>query len=226
MPKVGYRIIEEIERADLELVNKFRGMPTSIIADNMGRFYAMDSELTPYNQFNLVGTAVTVKSNTADNLFFHKALDLAKPGDVIVVDVQGDCTNAVCGEVMVRYAMKKKIAGFVVDGAIRDVDSIRELDFSVFAKGVSPRGPHKTGPGEINVPISCGGVIVNPGDIIVGDQDGIAVVPKELAEELFQKSIETVNKEVKIFEDIEKECLDRSWIDETLRSIGCQVPSK
>jgi len=169
----------------------------------------------------LLGSAFTIKSNTADNLLFHKALDLAKPGDVMVVDVQGDCTNAVCGEVMVRYAAKKGVAGFVIDGAIRDVEMTRTLNnFAVYAKGVNPKGPYKFGPGEINVPISCGGVVINPGDLIVGDQDGIVVIPKEMAKTVYIDARKTTEKEKKIFQDIENGTLDRKWIDEKLNQYG------
>lgn len=223
MSKIGYRIIKNVKRANEEFVNGFKDLPTANIADNMGRFYALGDGIRPFNKKNLVGTAITVKSNTADNLLFHKALDIAKEGDVIVVDVQGDCTNAVCGEIMVRYAMKKKLAGFVIDGAIRDVDSISNCDFSVYAKGVNPKGPYKFGPGEINVPISCGGVVINPGDIIVGDQDGVVVIKKEEAEQILKKSIETTNKEADIFKNIEEGSLDRSWIDKKLEEIGIEV---
>ena len=221
MDKIGYRIYTDFERLNIKLINKYKDLPVANIADNMGRFYAMESEIRPYNQTFLVGSAFTVKSNTADNLLFHKALDLAKPGDVIIVDVQGDCTNAVCGEVMVRYAMKEGIAGFVIDGAIRDVEMTRTLNnFAVYSKGVNPKGPYKFGPGEINVPISCGGVVVNPGDLIVGDQDGVVVIPKKMAETVYKDSIKTTEKEKTIFEEIESGTLDREWIDEKLKEYG------
>ena len=224
MTKLGYRIFSDFERLSSELIRKYESVPVANIADNMGRFYAMDSGIRPFNESRLVGSAFTVKSNTADNLLFHKALDLAKPGDVIVVDVQGDCTNAVSGEVMVRYAMKKGIKGFVIDGAIRDVDMTKQLNnFSVYAKGVNPKGPYKFGPGEINVPISCGGVVVNPGDLIVGDQDGIVVIPKACAESIYSVSKATTEKEQEIFNAIENGTLDRSWIDEKLIAQGFDI---
>jgi regulator of RNase E activity RraA len=131
--------------------------------------------------------------------------------------------NAILGEIMVRLAMKRKLAGFVIDGCIRDSGAIKELDFPVFARGANPKGPYKDGPGEINVPISCGGVVIRPGDILVGDADGVVVIPPEEAENILENTKKIVEKEKLIFEQIEDGTIDRSWIDKTLRERGCEI---
>ncbi|RKL63570.1 RraA family protein [Thermoanaerobacteraceae bacterium SP2] len=223
MSNIGMRIYKNIKRPLKELVEGFRGLPTPNIADNMNRFFCVSSEIKGFNNCKLLGTAFTVRSRTADNLFFHKAIDMAEPGDVIVVDVQGDKINSVCGEIMMRYAKKRGIAGFLIDGLIRDSGALKELDFAVFARGASPMGPYKDGPGEINVPVSCGGVVINPGDIIVGDEDGVVVIKAEEAAEVLEKAKATYAKESQIFKSIEEGTIDRSWVDEKLKERGCEI---
>ncbi|EAR68643.1 hypothetical protein B14911_03634 [Bacillus sp. NRRL B-14911] len=188
--------------------------------------HAIGAKLRPYHKKGkLIGTAVTVKTRPGDNLLVHKAIDLAEPGDVIVVDAGGDTTNAIVGEIMLRIAKRNGITGFIIDGAIRDTKAFAEGDFPVYAVGVTHRGPYKDGPGEINVPISIDGMCVNPGDLIIGDEDGIAVIPQENAEELLYKVKAQEVKESEIFESIENGTIDRSWIDETLQKRGCELES-
>ena len=130
----------------------------------------------------LLGTALTVRVPGGDNAFIHKALDLAQPGDVLVIDGGGCTCRALMGEIMFTYAQNVGIAGVVVDGAIRDQESLERLGLPVYAAAVTPQGPYKNGPGEINVPIACGGQVVFPGDILVGDGDGVVVVRRQEAE--------------------------------------------
>ncbi|WP_422448015.1 RraA family protein [Thermoanaerobacterium sp. DL9XJH110] len=226
MSNVGFKVVMNIKRPPRELVEKFREFSTPNIADNMNRFFCVASEIKMINEkkdLKMVGTALTVKTRMADNLMVHKALEIAKPGDVIVVDASGDMNNAILGEIMVRLAIKRSLAGYLIDGCIRDSGAIKELDFPVFARGANPKGPYKDGPGEINVPISCGGVVIRPGDILVGDADGVVVIPPEEAENILENTIKIVEKEKLMFEQIEKGTLDRSWIDKTLRERGCEV---
>ena len=157
MGNIGYRINKTIKRADNKLVESFRNIPTPNIADNMNRMFCVNPKIKSLNGTHMAGVAFTVKAPPGDNLLFHKALDMAQPGDIIVIDVQGETTNATCGEIMFRYAMKKGIEGFLIDGAVRDLGGLKEIDFPVYAKGVSPNGPYKNGPGEINFPVCCGG---------------------------------------------------------------------
>ena len=223
MTNFGFRILPVHNQPNKELVEKFRYIATPHISDNMNRLNAVGDSLRPYHkEGKLVGTVVTVKTRNGDNLMVHKAIDLAKPGDIIVVDAGGEVTNAVVGEIMMRLAQKNGIAGFVIDGAIRDVGAIRNDRFPVYARGVTNRGPYKDGPGEINVPISIDGMVVNPGDIIVGDEDGLVVVPYENAEEILKLAQTQQKQEVEIIRSIESGDVDRKWVDEILKKKGCE----
>ena len=223
MANVGFRIFTKITRPPKDLVESFRGLATPNIADNMSRFFCVDAAIRPMSKGHILGTAFTVRARPGDNLLFHKALDLAQPGDVIVVDGQGEMSNSLCGEIMVRYAIKKNLAGFLIDGAIRDSGPIGELDFPVYARGAQPKGPYKDGPGEINVPVAIGGVVINPGDILVGDQDGVVVICPADAAEILAKTKATQAKEAGIFQAIENGAWDRAWVDKTLQEKGCEI---
>ncbi len=224
MGNAGFRIYTKVARPSKELVESFRGMPVANIADNMNRTFVVDARIRPINKRPLLGTAFTVKSRTADNLMFHKAIDLAQPGDVILVDVQGDTTNSVTGELMITWAEHRGVAGVVIDGAIRDVDAYENMHISVYAAGITPKGPYKDGPGEINVPVSVGGVVVKPGDIIVGDSDGIVVIDPKDAPGIIDKVKAMMEKEAAIIKNIrEKGVWERPWVDATLKEKGCEI---
>ncbi|WP_296975553.1 RraA family protein [Thermobacillus sp. ZCTH02-B1] len=219
----GFRILPMGRRPDPSLVKQFRKIATPLISDNMNRMHAISCELRPFHGGGrMAGTALTVKTRPGDNLMVHKAIDLAEPGDVIVVDAGGEMTHAIIGEIMVRLAVKKGLAGFVIDGCVRDTEAIREGDFPVFARGATHRGPYKDGPGEINVPVSVGGMVVHPGDIIVGDGDGLAVVPADIAQEILDLALAQKKREEAMFAAIEDGTIDRSWIDAVLIRKGCE----
>ncbi len=182
--KVGFRIYRDFKRPSPELVRRFAGIPSSNIGDMLGRLSCMSSELYPFNDKPLLGPAFTVKAPAGDNLVLHRALDLAKPGDIIVVDGEGCRNRAIMGEMMLNYAVKRGIGGFVIDGVVRDGNALRNAPIPFYATGLTPQGPYKNGPGEINVPIACGRQVVFPGDILVGDEDGIVVIRPQWAEEL------------------------------------------
>ncbi|WP_085505751.1 RraA family protein [Thalassobacillus devorans] len=220
---IGFRILPVKQRINKGVVKQFRNIVTPHISDNMNRLHAGGTELQPFHkEGKLLGTAITVKTRPGDNLMVHKALDLALPGDVIVVDAGGDTTNAIVGEIMQRIAKKKGIAGFVINGAIRDSLAFMEDTFPVYAKGVTHRGPYKDGPGEVNGPISLGGMIINSGDLIVGDEDGLVAVPAEEVEGVLLKAKEQEKKEKEIFRLIEDGKISRSWVDEVLKEKGCK----
>ena len=224
MSNAGFRIYTKIRRPARELVEEFRGLPVANIADEMNRLFCVDARIKPLNHTPLLGTAFTVKAKVGDNLMFHKAIDMAQPGDVIVLDVQGDLTNSLTGEIMMRLAAKRGLAGVVVDGAVRDADALREMEFSVYAAGVTPKGPYKEGPGEINVPVSCGGVVVFPGDILVGDGDGIVVISPKDAPTVLEKAKKKLAQEQATFKAIEEGTLDRSaYSDEAFIKKGCEI---
>lgn len=222
---VGNKIISDFPRPDKELVEQFRGMPVANIDDNMGRIAAVDAALVPMNSSPLVGTAFTIRMPQGDNLMFHKAMDMAQPGDVIMIDAGGSVDRAIFGELMVNYCRSRGIAGIVCDGAIRDRDGIGKLtDFAVYAKGVTPNGPYKNGPGEINTPVVIGGKLVRPGDIIVGDSDGVIIIPPEHAADIAAATRATMKMEEQIMEDIvNKGEYIRPWVDKKLQEIGCEM---
>jgi regulator of RNase E activity RraA len=224
MSNVGFRIVNKIQRASQEVLRDFSGIATSNIADVMGRFRAMDASIISVNKpgIHVVGSALTVRTHPSDNLMVHKAMDMAMPGDVIVIDACGNMGNAILGELMCRYASKQGVAGFIVDGPIRDKTAVAEMGFPVFARGATPRGPYKEGPGEINTVISCGNVPVSPGDVIVADDDGVVVIPLAEAAEILSKAKELENKEKHIIQDIAGGTWDRSWIDQVLKRKGCE----
>jgi RraA family protein len=218
MTNIGMRIYTKINRPSPDLISQFEGLPVPVIADNMNRMFCMDARIRPFNDKKLLGSAFTIRTRPGDNLLVHKALDLAEPGDILVVDAQGDLTNAIIGELMALYAQKRNLGGLIIDGAVRDVDALRHLDIPIYAAGVNPRGPYKDGPGEINVPINCGGAVVNPGDILVGDQDGIVVINPADAEQLIIHSRNKLASEEETKKEIENLDWDRTWVDKELIS--------
>jgi regulator of RNase E activity RraA len=195
-------------------------MASSNLADAMGRFNFMDPGIRPRSGLPLCGTAVTVNCRPADNLMVHKALQVAEPGEIVVVNSCGNVTSAVFGELMCNTAAAKKLGGIVVDGAIRDVEGITRLAFPAFSRSVSPGACDKDGPGEINVPISCGGTVVAPGDIVVGDADGVVVVPRADAEQVLALVDALVAREAKRVAEILRGELYKAEIDESLRKHG------
>lgn len=176
---------KNIDRPDHSWLEKFKDIPSSIVSDCLNRYYAIGGEIKPvYNNINLIGFALTIQSMSGNNIMSHFALTIAKPGDVLVIDARGCLGNAVWGSVQTEYAKKCGVKGLVVDGAIRDVKDMREMGFPVFCKGITPAGPHKGWADNINLPIQCGGVPVNPGDLIIGDDDGVVVVPNFIINEV------------------------------------------
>lgn len=223
MSNIGFRIFPKVRKVSDELLSEYREFVTPHLSDNMNRLNAVDASIRPIHKSGkLVGSAFTVKTRPGDNLMVHKAIDMAGPGDVILVDAGGDLTNSIMGEIMVRIAMKNGVEGFIIDGAIRDSGAIHELNYPMYAKGVTHRGPYKDGPGEINVPVQIGGTIVNPGDVVLADEDGIVIVPHEYAESLVEKVRKTMDMERNIMDSIENGTVDRSWVDEFLRKKGCE----
>jgi len=166
------------------LIEAFKLAPTSVISDNLGRLAGVVG-LRPFHRSGrMAGVAFTVRTRPGDNLAIHQALELVGPGDVIVVDGGGDDTRALVGEIMKDIAEHRGAAGFVIDGAIRDVAAFRASDFPCFARSVIHRGPYKNGPGVINAPVSIGGAVISPGDIIVGDEDGVVSFSPSIADTL------------------------------------------
>jgi 4-hydroxy-4-methyl-2-oxoglutarate aldolase len=174
-----YTVVREIARPSAAALDALRPFPTTILSDALGRYGAMAGGIQPVGAgMTVLGPAVTVRTYPADNLMIHLSLKIARPGDVIIVDADGFSDTAVLGDLVTACAARQGIAGIVLDGAIRDLAGLRAAGWPVFARGAVPSGPLKSGPGSINVPIACGGLVVHPGDIIVGDDDGVVVVPQ------------------------------------------------
>ncbi len=222
---VGAKIIKDFKRPAKELVDRFRDMPVANIDDNMGRIAAVDTAIEPIGKGQLLGTAFTVRVPQGDNLMFHAAMDLAKPGDVIVIDAGGFTDRAIFGELMATYCKTRGIKGIVCDGAIRDRGGLAALeDFPVYARSATPNGPYKNGPGEINVPVVIGGKVVHPGDIIVGDDDGVIVISPDDAEKIADATLEVEKKEAAIMDHILNDgTYIRPWVDEKLKELGYEI---
>lgn len=221
---IGFRILKRHRVVSAELVTRFRALPVANVSDSMARMTAGGPRLRPMHKGGVMaGPALTVKTRPGDNLMIHKALDLAVPGDIVVVDGGGDLTNALIGELMVAYSRTRDIGGIVLNGAIRDSAWIGEHDFPVYAAGVTHRGPYKDGPGEINVPIAIDGMVIEPGDLVIGDEDGLVCVPYDQAESVLAATDAKQLAEQKMMQAIEERRYDRAWVDESLKRLGCEI---
>jgi RraA family protein len=224
MAKIGFRILSVPKRPDKKLLAELAKMVTPHLSDSMERLYAGGAQLRPmHDGSKLCGPAFTVRTSPGDNLLVHKAIDIAEPGDVIVVDAGGVCDNAIIGELMSARAEQRGVAGMVIWGAIRDSKELREGSFPVYASGVTHRGPYKNGPGEINVTVTMGGMTVHPGDIIVGDADGLIAIPQDQAEAVLASAKAILAKEEKSMKEIRAGTVDRSWVDKALKEKGYGV---
>lgn len=225
-PGPGLRIRTEIERIDADHVSAFGRFDTPAVSDQMNRLYTMVPAIHNMTspELRLLGPACTVKVYPGDNLMIHKALDIARPGDVIVVDASSSSLTAVLGDLISTKARHRGILGFVVDGLIRDLPAIRALkDFPVFARGVTPIGPLHRGPGEINYPVSCGGIVVQPGDLVVGDLNGVVIVPREVADEILQRLAARAEAEADYVAAVSRGDFSNAWVDQTLSEAGVPI---
>lgn len=219
--KFGFRIGEDITRPNKSVFERLIKFGTPALSDGLNKFNTLASDIKPVAKgVRLAGPAFTVKLRPADNLMLHKAISMAKEGDIIVVDTGGTTNYSILGDLMSSAAFKKKIGGFVIDGAIRDVEELQEKHYPVFAKAITPAVGDKEGPGEINYPISCGGVVVMPGDYIVGDDNGVVVIPPHFVEEIIAGTEKKLAYEEKRAADIEAGIITKPDIDEKLRSLG------
>jgi RraA family protein len=224
VPGPGFRIRVEIDRPSPNLIEKFRKFDSPDISDMLNRMYTMSHEIRALSgNGRLVGPACTVKVFPGDNLMVHKALDVAQPGDIVVVDTSGSPKNAVLGDLVSNKAKYRHIAGFVIDGLIRDLPGIIECGLPVYARGVTPFGPLHRGPGELNYSISCGGVVVNPGDIIVADQNGIVVVRREFAEDILVRLEEHSSRMESYLADVKRGVFSNDWVDSLLSKENCVI---
>lgn len=199
---IGSRQNQNASPADPILIEGFKNAATAVISDNLSRLPGSVG-LRPFHRGGaMVGSALTVRTRAGDNLVIHQALELVRPGDVLVVDGGGDTSRALIGEIMATIAATRGAAGIVIDGAIRDAGMLAKSDFPCFARTAIHRGPYKNGPGEINVSVCIGGQIIDPGDIVVGDEDGIIAFPQSIAADLLKAVRAQENREAEILQSI------------------------
>lgn len=224
---VGKRIYLKRDLPDPEVVKGFEEVPASNTADCMGRNCAMNPRIhlisSPKKEC-AAGPAFTVKCRGGDNLALHAALNYCHEGDFLVVSNEEDSTRSLMGEVMMTYLRYyKKIAGIVLDGPIRDTGSMKDWDFPIYATGSTPGGPYKEGPGEVNVPISCGGIAVNPGDVILADPDGVIVIPRKDAPQILEEARAYKEKDQAKLEPSKTGKTNRAWVDKALKDKDFEV---
>lgn len=199
-------------------------LATPLFSDNMDRLVGSIG-LNRYNgSGKLVGTALTVKTRPGDNLGIYQALATLKPGHVIVVDAGGGFDNALAGDLMRAYAVSRGCAGFVIDGAVRDIATYASGSFPCYARGVSHRGPYKTGPAHVNVPVSIGGQVVNPGDVIVGDEDGVVCFSPTILPQIIAAARAKFIAEQAIMAEIASGVRHQSWLHGVLEANGVEIP--
>ena len=228
-PGPGLRVRLNRQNSDPALIAAFGEFDTTAISDLMNRLFTMSHEIKPLTAptLKILGPACTVKVFPGDNLMVHKSLDIARPGDVVVVDASGSSLTAVLGDLVSTKAQHRGIAGFVVDGLIRDLPAILELkDFPVFARGVTPIGPLHRGPGEVNYPISAGGIVVSAGDIVVGDQNGLVVVPQDAAVALLERLRGRAAVEADYHAAVARGEFSNSWVDAILAEAGVAMEAE
>lgn len=225
-PGPGFRVRVEYPRLAAKSCKRFLKFDIPDISDSLNRLYALDSSIRCQNARpqRLCGSACTVRVFPGDNLMVHKVLDIAKPGDVVVVDAHGDrSTNAVLGDLICAKAQHRGIAGFIVDGLVRDMPAVDELNFPVFARGTTAVGPLHRGPGEINYPVSCGGVVVNPGDVAVADTSGIVIIPLAHVEDVLLRLESHRERLASYLEAVRRGEFSNAWVDEMLIASECPV---
>lgn len=223
-PGPGFRVRRNINRPPEELIDRYRSFETCDVSDMLNRMFTMSSDIRNLaNSLPLVGPAVTVKVFPGDNLMLHKALDVAMPGDVVVVDTSGSNRNAVLGDLITNKAIHRGIAGFVIDGLIRDLDGIKETGLPVYARGVTAFGPLHRGPGELNYAVSCGGIVVHPGDIVTADQSGIVVVSREFAKSTVLRLAAEKSRMELYVANVKRGKFSNGWVDAQLSSSNCII---
>lgn len=226
-PGPGLRLQPVRRRPSPEVVQGLRAFDTPSVSDLMNRLYSVSSALrclTP-DATQLVGPACPVKVFPGDNLMVHAALDIAEPGDVVVVDAGGSSATAVLGDLVSTKARHRGIAGFVVDGLVRDLPGILALgDLPVFARGVTPVGPLHRGPGEVGYPVCLGGIVVHPGDVVVADLNGIAVVPHDDADDVLARLVARAAGEADYLAAVARGEFSNAWVGDVLRAAGVDLP--
>jgi regulator of RNase E activity RraA len=224
-PGPGFRVKVGFDRLPVDVMNRLGDFPSPEISDQLNRLYAVTPEIRCLTAagHRLIGPACTVKVFPGDNLMVHKALDVARPGDVVVVDAGASRMNAALGDLISTKAKHRGIAGFVVDGYVRDLPDILKLDFPIFARGTTSIGPLHRGPGEINYPICCGGVVVNPGDVVVADAFGVVLIPRDNAHEVIERLVLQQARLADYLAGVKRGVFSNKWVDDLLEGSNCII---
>lgn len=218
MNPIGWRELSAPERPDPALVDSLRGLQVALLGDNMARTTGVYG-IPPRSGQGLVGPALTVRTRSGDNLAIYRAFSHCRPGDVLMIDGGGAPDQALMGEIMITYARSIGVVGVVIDGAIRDLRAIKEMNFPVYARSVTHRGPYKNGPGEINVPVSIGGMVVNPGDLIVADDDGLIAIPPSDVAQVVAAARKQQAAEAEKLAAIAAGSYDLSWVEPATKKL-------
>lgn len=224
--KSGFVAIREVPRPPEGLAQRFLAYAAANVSDVQGRQQTLHAAVKPlYSPMARVcGPAITVKARPGDNLMAMKAIEVAQPGDVIVISSDGEANLSVWGGIMSTMAVRRGIAGVVTDGVVRDLVQTRETGLPVWSTGRTPAAPTKDGPGQLNTPVTCGNVLVYPGDLVFGDEDGVVVIRRQEAAAVLERARARVEKERLWLEHIARD--DFSLLvdsDEQLRARGCLV---
>lgn len=219
---LGFRIRPVTTRVDAELCARAAEIPAANIGDVVNRMQTMRGGFRAFGgRLAVAGPAFTVRARSGDNLMLHRAIDMAEPGDVIVVDAGGDLSIAITGELMMGWAAKRGVAAVIIDGAIRDAAQLAEMDIGIWACGITPSGPYKDGPGEIGYPVACGGQVVMPGDLVMADEDGVVVLPAADAAAAIAAAESHNAKEIQAQTAIDAGTWNRDWVIASLEAKGC-----
>lgn len=221
-PGPGFMVRRTFERPDRDLIEGFGEFESTDISDALNRMYAMAEPIrNVVNDATLLGPALTVKVFPGDNMMVHKALDLVQPGDVIVVDASCSYNAAVIGDLVANKARCRGVAGFIIDGLVRDLPGLKECGLPVYARGITPFGPLHRGPGEINYQISCGGIVVSPGDIVRADASGVTVIPRAWAPEILSRLRASQEALAAYVAQVKQGVFSNDWVDRQLTADGC-----
>jgi len=222
--KPGFCIAKDIKRGNQQDLKKLSEYPVALIGDGYGRRAIMDAGIKPLNpELKMFGSAITVETHPADNLMIHVGIKIAQEGDILVINAHGSLSNGIFGDLLCNTAVRKKLGGIIIDGAVRDSVELIESGIPIYARGINPMGGGKEGPGQVNLPTSCGGVIVNPGDMIIGDADGVITIPIAHANEAIAGAQAKVDAEEKRMKAIKNAPLDEiyaPWLIPTLIKQG------
>lgn len=219
--KIGFGIDSSFERPALSLIEEIKNFSTPALSDGLNKFGAMDAGIKPIlDSAKIAGPALTLRLRPGDNLMLHKAMGELRKGDVLVVDTGNSRSCCIMGELLATAAIQAGAAGIVIDGGIRDILELRERGYPIFYRFICPNVGDKDGPGEIGIPISCGGVPVRSGDIIVGDANGVVVIPPHLAEQVMEDARKKLSYEEKRMQDILNGVIVKADVDELLMKKG------